>query len=1500
MIIALSYCHCPLASAQSKSAGNQKVRSTSAIQELREDKIDERIIEKNNFPALDKIIMFCGEDDSNSPSSKLVSSKNAVTNSGNKSRKANQAIFKTADGRELWGNVVFRSDWETTGNQYGVYSFNASSPLTIDSLGLSSNLRANGGSALIDGKFHSMYLSRSYSSAYLYHSVFDANTWEQIGSRASVSDLSLAALETAVDLATGTVFGEFYNSTLDGYELGIIDYNTLTRTKICTTDKLYAALGLSKERILYGVASDGNLYKINVNTGEETLVGSTGLDLTSSSGSYYLQSGEIDQETNTFYWAAFLGDKTSELVTVNLETAEVSVIGEFPYREQIYGLMMPQAAVTPSESAPAAATNITATFNGGSTAGTIAFTAPSQTVGGSALSGEMDYTVYSLNGAIATGKASAGESVQVSVDVIGGQQIFVVVFSNESGNGSRAVLNQYVGSDIPMPATDVNLTIDSTTGVANLTWTAPTTGVNGGYIGTLTYNVVRYPDNTTVATGLTETSFSETLEAGELKSYYYGVVAVSGENTSEMATSNNAFFGDALSIPYSQSFDTQASTDLYTIIDANGDGYTWTYNSSDKLMQYSYNSKNDADDWLITAPLKLEKDRIYEVSFAARSRISSYPEKIEVKYGTNNTVDGMTDVLLSEITLPGSSTVYSGTLIPQTDQPLYLGFHAISDKNMYYLYLDDIQVTGGYHTNAPDSVNTITITPDATGASKATVSFNAPDKNCNGTTLSEITTITVSRGGEVVKTFDNPTVGSTLSFEDNVGTNGSVTYEILASNSYGSGRTASATHYVGLDIPLAVESFTATDRLTAVELNWDKVSSTGVNGGVVDPDNVVYHVYNILVDGTSVDTIRIESVRDNTCTLDDFDTTEGEQDLVQFGVMAENEAGQSDVAFSSAIIEGAPYSLPAYESLPGGEASYFWYIQYSGSGYSYFDLATDVSYDNDGGSFAYYKYSDTEIAWLNSGKYTLEGTTNPGVVFAHYSSLRNNPLKFTLEMRTPDGEKIDAYTVDYSNVSEINGWTREVVMFPEEYKSLPYVLISFRGEGGSNSLYPVYIDDIAIRDIYDNDLKVNLSASESMTKGTKETLNVTVINEGLNAASNYTVKVYADGEEVASVDATESLASLASTVYYIDYTPESTSQNSEVTLTAEIVYNSDSDETNNKATVTAALTASSYAAPTNLTTSESDGDVVLNWVAPEYEIETVTDDFESYTSWTIDDFGDWSTVDGDKGAAGNIFLGVAYEHRYEPFAYIVFNPYELNYVVESNPTVAAHSGEQYAAAIYSGNTNTGETYDTSDWLISPRLSGEEQVVSFYANNLNTESKTLPETFDVLYSVSGTDTLDFVKIGDTYTVSSANWDHIEVTIPEGAHYFAIHHNTKTPDAFVFMLDDITYRSGENIPVGYNIYRDGEKIGTVDKETVTFTDTDVPEGVHKYSVTALYDKGESAPVEETMTTVIGNVSVDADGNFTIYSVDGKTVGRNMKTLKKLQNGVFIVNGKKVVVK
>ena len=70
-------------------------------------------------------------------------------------------------------------------------------------------------------------------------------------------------------------------------------------------------------------------------------------------------------------------------------------------------------------------------------------------------------------------------------------------------------------------------------------------------------------------------------------------------------------------------------------------------------------------------------------------------------------------------------------------------------------------------------------------------------------------------------------------------------YSVVARNSFGEGAVTTDTVLVGIDVPLAPQSVTFTDEGNGSGLlSWDKVSETGENGGYVNPEEVVYTVYD--------------------------------------------------------------------------------------------------------------------------------------------------------------------------------------------------------------------------------------------------------------------------------------------------------------------------------------------------------------------------------------------------------------------------------------------------------------------------------------------------------------------------------------------------------------------------------------------------------------------------------------------------------------------------------
>ena len=1418
-----------------------------------------------------------------------------------------RATQSASTGRELWGSVVSDNTWGDYDYVYGIYKFNALSSITTNLLG-ATDYYANGGGAMVGNRLYFVFYDSDGYSIYSLLFCYDTETWEPVDDPIELDDLSLIALETAVS-PSGTVYGEFYNADGNEYELGVADYENMTRSTIGTLTNTYVAMGMTKGNVLYGIAADGKLYKIDTETAEETPIGETGLTVSDSEGQYYFQSGEIDQKDDVFYWAtADMGGNVASLYTVDLSTGAAQKVGDFENQNLITLLAIPEAV---ADGAPAAATDLAANFSNGSLSGTISFKVPTTTVAGGALSGSVEYAITCGQTTLASGTAAAGEQVEKAVEFeTDGSKTIAVVMSNAEGKGLTAKTTLYVGYDTPQAVSGLSYNVDSETGKVTLSWNAVTEGVNNGYLGNITYNVVRYPEEKIVVSGGKETSFTETLEKGELASYSYGVVATNGKKDSEETKTSAVVFGNPIEPPYSQDFTSSNSLNLFTIIDSNEDGNSWTWfgDESDSdfnaSAEYNYSSENDGDDWLLTPPIRVEKGKFYTVSFKARSISPYFAERIEVKYGMAASADAMTGEILPPTDIENYEyKEFKKDVIPEEDGALYVGFHALSKKDMFALLLDDIKIDEGKYYQAPDSVSSFCVNPAEKGAKSATLVVTAPAKSIDGTVALSSMDVILKRDGKVIKTFTGVSAGEQLTYVDTEPTEGFNTYTALASTSeYGNGlECAGQKVYVGIDAPNPPDSLKTVDNFSSVNISWQP-SEKGVNGGYVDPQGLSHNIYTIV----DYDVQYAATAGKGATSYDlPYNTEEGDQNVVQFGITSLNDKGESDLTLTPGIICGKPYALPFFESFKGGSTELLWWMNRNGgsSGYS---NSVDAS-DSDRGSIYFNSKSDADKAILGSGKICLAGATNPMLVFCH-KSFEGSKAKINVYAQKPDGTRDLLRTVDYDSIKDTESWIRESIQLKQEYVSLKYIEIIFESSAAEGST--IGFDEIYVRDISDNDITLSdVTAPLKMKKGETAKVDVTVMNFGSKDANGYTVKLYANGELVDSKVETEPLASFASRTYSMDYKLSIMSEATSAQLKAEADYTGDQNVEDNSKSTTILISTSSKPRPASVTAQETEtGAVSVNWSPVSETMQTITDGFEDCTSWATDNFGNWSAFTGNtNGITNGIFHRYTYPVEGQTFAFTVVDPLN-NWLTESAlenyESLKPHEGSKYVASFYATDADTEQELGADNWLISPELSGKAQTVKFWVSNMNTSDMSFEETYDVLYSVAGTDKTDFIKIGDTHVASSGSWEEVEVEVPEGAKHFAIHQTTENGYAFVFMVDEVTYEGGTGTVVGYKVYRDGDLLATVNEaDNVNFVDETAQGGnTYVYAVTAVYADGESeATVAAAIVTDIYKVEAELKAkSFDVYTLDGKTIGLDMKSLKGLKTGSYIINNQKVIIR
>lgn len=1381
-------------------------------------------------------------------------------------------------------------------SELGVYTVKAAAD--PDFQFLFEDFGASGGGVINDGVYYQITYESSWLGLYVMCAGFDLSTGEMVyAEEAGLEEVTSSGL--AYDPLTGRNYGFFYIDDLSGFNFGYIDFDgTPTVNPIGFTPYYYSAISISSRGDIYAIRNNyaddmetvlsTTFCKIDRNTGEATEVATTGLV------SQYLSSAVIDTGTDRMYWSIST-DYISGMAEVNTTTGQATMISYYDNEEELVGLAI--APPPASDGAPGECVNPAITFLNGGFSGVCRVTAPTSLFDGSAGSGNLSIVV-SVNGAeIASADNVAwGADVEIPIDMSAlgaGLYNFDVYAVNGAGEGPKAhVKNIFVGADTPAATT---ATLRYVNGNMELTWLPVDSSVNGGYVdyGNISYKVVR-ADGSVAADGLTVCAFTEAVaEPTSITAYSYDVYAISGDLVSAPARSNVVMLGFVVP-PYTSDF---WSNDLdgFTVVDADGDGKTWQVYTS--YARCVYNDDNSKNDWLMSPPLKLEGGKSYLVSFSTWSESKNYPEAIEVMWGDNNTAAAMTHTLLP-LTNVGDYDSYSKLDVaryftPETDGVYYIGWHAVSDKDMYYLNLSDFTIESGVASGAPAAVENLEAIADANGAKAANVSFDAPSVTLSGNLLTSISKIEVERDGTVVHTFNAPAPGAALSFIDTLDKEGEVSYKVTAYNESGAGAPATASLYVGVYLPLPPVKLDVAHAAadTDVILSWTPVTHD-VNGVAIEPGRVVYDLYSL--DGYTRRAIASGlSSTSYTATV----IQAGSQDFFQFLVFARTDAGEGEGQISDMIAVGTPFN-GLHESFSDQyfTGNYIWGIMDIEGTVEWNMFGEDSgipSQDGDNGFVAMQGQYLYDSGILFSGLISLESMVNPTLSFYVYG-FEGDAGMSTNEVA------VDILPLGESEWQQVYSATVEEICPEEGWYKVKVPLQAYAGKVIQFGIRPTvmkyaysFFDNFTVAPGLENDLVITqIQAPSKVACGADYTVDVTVANEGGKSADAYSVELYCNGSLLETSELF-ALAPDAHTNVQFDLAMLPV-QTETLSYFARVVYATDQNLTNNQsATVKVTPVISNLPAPSALAGVSEENSVALTWAAPNLSgaaAAPVTFDFEDGYSFA-DTYGDWIFYDGDKGEVGGFqsinLPGIEIGESLGSFW--VWD----NDAVNVNETFDAHSGTHYLFALFN--------YDDSkvnDWAISPRLSGEAQTVSFYAKSY---SGDYPEQIEVYYSTGSTNVADFVKVtGVANTAPSVvpdEWTLYEIEVPAGAERFAIRNCAE--GAFMLMVDDVTFVpapvAAEGDLLGYDVWRDGVKLNIQPVKECKYVDTNVVDQTqYSYVVLAVYKSGVSAPsnvadvlflaqgidalyAAASVTTELGTIIVrGAEGaDLTIVAADGKQV-------------------------
>lgn len=309
------------------------------------------------------------------------------------------------------------------------------------------------------------------------------------------------------------------------------------------------------------------------------------------------------------------------------------------------------------------------------------------------------------------------------------------------------------------------------------------------------------------------------LQAGAL--YAVKLRSVCGAADTSLYSSEYTFTTECgmATIPYLETFEsdhwiTDKALLCWTIIDANNDGTVWEKNTSNGVdgggcARYGYNSSNNADDYLVSPQINL--DRNTALSFKIKT--GSGKEKYSVLLSkTGKSVEDFTDTLKPETEI--STSVYETVdidLSAYTGETVYIAIKVSSVKNMWNVSVDDFMVVS---CGAPANVAMAEITETA-----AKVDFVSPAANF---------VVAYKKASESVWTEVNASAKPVQISNLDPGYTYQVKVKALCSSddeSLFSGALTFSTPCFPVEFPL-IEDFSA----PTIPLCWDSTQSQGYNG----------------------------------------------------------------------------------------------------------------------------------------------------------------------------------------------------------------------------------------------------------------------------------------------------------------------------------------------------------------------------------------------------------------------------------------------------------------------------------------------------------------------------------------------------------------------------------------------------------------------------------------------------------------------------------------------
>ena len=1295
-----------------------------------------------------------------------------------------------------------------------------------------------------------------------------------------------------------------------------VDLGSGTVMEVTELAQEFVALAVDLQGQIYAENPYSELVKLALDGNEETL---NSCDYSAKSD---LQSMGIDHKSGKLWWAIPTTREGTQLLDIDVNNgyndSNVELVGE----KQIVGLDFPYSTL--KDGAPSMVENFSVEpTSAGAMTVSIRLNAPRQTVAGGVLGACSIHLLRGGQEVFSKDNVAAGELITFSETLTADDlYAYKVYASNSEGNGEETVKMLYVGEDIPDAVSDIQLEKQLDGKSCKISWTAPTKGINGGYVpARLRYKVVRLPDNVVVGEDVEATTIMDNT-IPRLANYQYRITSI-GRQEGKSALSSTIVLGTAHTTPYSCRFTTD-DLPLWTFIDRNHDGITWKQRMAKEGIYCSYSEKQAGDDWAVSRPIALKAGTKYKIVVTAAAANLELVEKMSLLFGQGDREEDLAqyrEVAAFEVSNEeGARADYVAYYTPTTDGNENFAIRMNSDANKFQLEVFSILIKeaseGSLHgvvkhegapladvklslkgtdftattnmlgewniSHVPEADYTLEARKEGYALHRQTVRVSADETVAIEIALKKLEKLTV--GGQV--TYAGGTALSdariVMTAENSDAhyvayTNGEGKYAI--EDVYEGDYQFETSHLGLLPDRQRVKIEAGATTLPTVALK-DKVVAPRLVSASEQSDAAVV-AWEAPIDTDSISYYKGKGVAHIgvfAYTPYSIVGTVFRKDMAITAVKWQTDEFRGphkkvDLVIFALDSEGKPTNNILYEQANLLNTDNQW---------CRYELPEPLVVK--GGALVAFRYDGYLSMLADAGESEgIDFEPNVHVINTDYRTaafeyLDQHDMKKNLligidyAMLAPDGSKI-ATTVQRQTKYNVY---RKLEQGGEDWKFLASTTTDVRTYRDSEfATLPMGYYRYAVASVLPTDSESAKAASACVGRNLIANLTFKVKANASLPATVPTIRLQADDDKTEVYTATQidettwNIPHLTKKKYYLYAELDGFDD-----LSAALTIDGEETEFRHELDFKERLLA-----PYNLKVAQQGADVALSW----NEDNFIFDDFDSYEPFTLEPATpdkNWIYWDMDKAPTVE-FDNISFKYMGSPMSYMVFNPYATTpALVYFDAGSLPYSGRQCLASF----GNRGKS--NNDFVFSPVLhfTGKATfrcVVKSFTNVLGAAS--------IRVGYTKTDypktTADIVWLSEPLTVSDKIWQELCVEVPVDARRMVL--VNETPRGFFLMVDNLFV--GEECPyvdgkikkplvdrAAYEVMIDGRLAANIDQSAKRVLLTGLSAGEHTAEVAAVYQSGRSE-VKRITFDVQGGTGIDkataAPDFLAHFSADGR---------------------------